>query len=59
VLYPSYARFGAPLDDQAAAGVLMWVPMSVAYLVPAAVLAARLLAPRALTPRSRTMVAAH
>jgi cytochrome c oxidase assembly factor CtaG len=47
VLYPSYARFDSPLEDQAAAGVLMWVPMSLAYLVPAAVLAARLLAPRA------------
>jgi cytochrome c oxidase assembly factor CtaG len=49
VLYPSYARFGNPLNDQAAAGVLMWVPMSLAYLVPAAVLAARLLAPRGVT----------
>ncbi len=38
---------GSPLDDQAAAGVLMWVPMSVVYLVPAAVLTVRFLAPRA------------
>jgi putative membrane protein len=49
VLYPSYARGGSPLDDQAAAGVLMWVPMSLAYLIPAGVLTLRLLAPRALT----------
>ena len=53
VLYPSYARGGSPLDDQAAAGVLMWVPMSLAYLIPAAVLTMRLLAPRvkATSPR--------
>jgi len=59
VLYPSYGRFGAPLEDQAAAGVLMWVPMSLAYLVPAVVLAARLLAPSPVTVRSRAMIAAH
>ncbi|MBX9626196.1 MAG: cytochrome c oxidase assembly protein [Gemmataceae bacterium] len=39
VLYPYYAGVprldgGSALDDQAAAGVLMWVPGSVAYLVP-------------------------
>ena len=52
VLYPSYATGGNPLDDQAAAGVLMWVPMSLAYLIPAAVLTARFLAPRTATARS-------
>jgi cytochrome c oxidase assembly factor CtaG len=52
VLYPSYAHGGNPLDDQAAAGVLMWVPMSLAYLIPPAVLTVRFLAPRPLTPRS-------
>jgi len=64
VLYPSYAGGGSPLDDQAAAGVLMWVPMSLAYLGPAAVLTARLLAPRGPTvraavgpPRSPAMIA--
>jgi cytochrome c oxidase assembly factor CtaG len=56
VLYPSYARFGSPLEDQATAGVLMWVPMSLAYLVPAALLAARLLAPRAVTAPSTATV---
>ncbi len=46
-LYPSYAALLGPraLDDQALAGVLMWVPMSLAYLVPAAVVTVRLLAP--------------
>ncbi|MBX9581154.1 MAG: cytochrome c oxidase assembly protein [Gemmataceae bacterium] len=38
VLYPYYADVprigGSALDDQAAAGVLMWVPGSVAYLLP-------------------------
>lgn len=39
VLYPYYAGVprldgGTALDDQAAAGVVMWVPGSVAYLVP-------------------------
>ncbi len=51
VLYPSYARVPrlgglSALDDQAAAGVLMWVPMSIAYLIPAAVITVRLLSPR-------------
>ena len=53
VLYPSYAvaprLFGlSALQDQALAGVLMWVPGSLAFLVPAVVIAARLLAPRRL-----------
>ena len=48
VLYPFYAELGGPsaLDDQTAAGVLMWVPMSVLYLVPAGVITLRLLSPR-------------
>jgi cytochrome c oxidase assembly factor CtaG/polyferredoxin len=33
----------SPLDDQAAAGVLMWVPGSVAFLVPLFVIVVRLL----------------
>jgi cytochrome c oxidase assembly factor CtaG/ferredoxin len=44
VLYPAYA--GAPrlfgmsaLSDQASAGVIMWVPGSLAFLIPATVLA--------------------
>lgn len=48
VLYPSYAAgpqfWGIPaLEDQAAAGAIMWVPGSVIFLVPAAVIAIRLL----------------
>jgi cytochrome c oxidase assembly factor CtaG len=59
VLYPSYAS--APrlwsisaLDDQAAAGAIMWVPGSVIFLIPVAVLAIRLLdAPRTLPAANR------
>jgi hypothetical protein len=48
VLYPHYAevpRLGglSALEDQSAAGLLMWVPGSVAFLLPLFVLAVRLL----------------
>lgn len=48
VLYPYYAampRLGglSALEDQSAAGLLMWVPGSVAFLLPLAVIAVRLL----------------
>ena len=48
VLYPYYeqvAGFGgaSALDDQAAAGVLMWVPGSVAFLLPLFAIGVRLL----------------
>jgi cytochrome c oxidase assembly factor CtaG len=53
VLYPTYA--GAPrlfglsaLADQSLAGVLMWVPGSLVFLAPAAVMTARWLAPERL-----------
>jgi cytochrome c oxidase assembly factor CtaG len=53
VLYPTYA--GAPrlfglsaLGDQSLAGVLMWVPGSLVFLAPAAVMTARWLAPERL-----------
>jgi putative membrane protein len=41
LIYPSYAAVSRPwgisaLDDQAAAGAIMWVPGSVAFLVPVA-----------------------
>jgi len=62
VLYPFYefhsrAMEAAALDDQVLAGVIMWVPMSLAYLVPAALLTIRLLSPadrrlRTVTQRS-------
>jgi len=50
VIYPFYEGVPriaglSPLDDQTAAGVLMWVPMSIAYLVPACAITFRLLSP--------------
>ena len=43
VAYPTYAnapRFGIePLSDQATAGAIMWVPGSIAFIVPAALIA--------------------
>ena len=57
VLYPFYAELpgvngASALDDQSAAGVLMWVPMSILYLVPAGVITLRLLSPRRPITRS-------
>jgi cytochrome c oxidase assembly factor CtaG len=56
VLYPTYAAVPrlwgiTALDDQAAAGAIMWVPGSVIFLVPVAVLAVRLLD----SPRTRSV----
>jgi len=55
VLYPFYQLDGRvvpadALDDQVLAGVIMWVPMSLAYLVPAALLTIRLMSPRTAVP---------
>lgn len=55
VLYPTYAAVPrlwgiTALDDQAAAGAIMWVPGSVIFLVPVGVLAIRLLD----SPRTRS-----
>ena len=49
LLYPSYGlvragNFGA-IDDQTVAGLIMWVPGSIIYLVPTFILAMRLLSP--------------
>jgi putative membrane protein len=57
VLYPYYEFHSriteaAALNDQVLAGVVMWVPMSLAYLVPAALLTIRLLSPAAPSPRT-------
>jgi putative membrane protein len=57
VLYPIYQtppRGSEPgaLGDQVLAGVAMWVPMSLAYLVPAALLTVRLLSPSRLEARA-------
>ncbi len=51
VLYPTYEhapRLGRlnPLDDQAGAGAIMWVPGSIAFLVPAAIIAIQFLSPK-------------
>src|SRR5262249_6821518 len=58
LLYPAYARVPrlgglSPIDDQTAAGVIMWVPASVVFLVPAAVITARVLSARAPLMRPR------
>jgi cytochrome c oxidase assembly factor CtaG len=47
VLYPAYESVPrvtglSPLDDQALAGALMWVPGSIAFLLPAVLLTIRL-----------------
>jgi len=39
----------SPLDDQALAGVIMWVPGSIAFLLPAVVLTVELFEPRSRT----------
>jgi cytochrome c oxidase assembly factor CtaG len=58
VLYPTYAAVPrlwgiSALDDQAAAGAIMWVPGSVIFLIPVGVLAVRLLdSPRARSERT-------
>jgi hypothetical protein len=51
VLYPSYAGNPGPwgmtgLDDQAAAGAIMWVPGSIAFLLPAAWIVGQMLSPQ-------------
>src|SRR5262249_19820530 len=48
VLYPYYGQIphiggGTALEDQAVAGVIMWVPGSLVFLVPVVIIGARLL----------------
>ena len=55
VVYPRYCAMGAhvcvlPLEDQARAGALMWLWVTIAYLVPAALVTIELLSP----PRERS-----
>jgi cytochrome c oxidase assembly factor CtaG len=50
VVYPTYTTapriFGmSALDDQAAAGAIMWLPGSVAFLIPLVVISIRLMSP--------------
>jgi cytochrome c oxidase assembly factor CtaG/ferredoxin len=51
VVYPTYnlvPQFPGmnPLSDQHAAGAIMWVPGSIVYLIPAAIIAMRFLSPK-------------
>jgi cytochrome c oxidase assembly factor CtaG len=51
VLYPTYEQaprlWGSnPLDDQVIAGAIMWVPGSIIFLVPAAIIAIQFLSPK-------------
>jgi cytochrome c oxidase assembly factor CtaG len=56
VIYPSYAAAPrllslSPMEDQAAAGAVMWIPGSVAYLIPVGLLTIQTLgARRAVSP---------
>ena len=57
VVYPTYATapriFGmSALEDQAAAGAIMWVPGSVAFLIPLAFISMRLMSPSRAPVRS-------
>jgi cytochrome c oxidase assembly factor CtaG len=57
VAYSSYAnapRFWmSPLADQASAGAIMWVPGSIAFIVPAALIAVQFLSPKNLVRPSQ------
>jgi cytochrome c oxidase assembly factor CtaG len=61
VVYPIYAAAPrlagiTPLDDQATAGALMWVPGSIAFLLPAVLIVHGLVSDRVVHPsRSRTI----
>ncbi|HXJ36385.1 MAG TPA: cytochrome c oxidase assembly protein [Candidatus Eisenbacteria bacterium] len=51
ILYSTYGTTPDALRDQVTAGLLMWVPMSIAYLVPAATITYRLLSPPTISSR--------
>ena len=60
VLYPYYAEVPrlaglSALDDQAAAGVVMWVPGSVAFLLPLFGIGVQLLSGRRASVRSQRL----
>lgn len=62
VLYQTYAMAPQlagiqPLEDQQLAGALMWVPGSIAFLVPAGVIAIQFLSPKRPTPAPTRPVA--
>jgi cytochrome c oxidase assembly factor CtaG len=63
VLYPFYETVPhvtglSPLDDQALAGVLMWVPGSIAFLLPAVLLTVRLFDARSISDRRSSSIPA-
>jgi cytochrome c oxidase assembly factor CtaG len=63
VLYPFYETVPrvtglSPLDDQALAGVLMWVPGSIAFLLPAVLLTVRLFDARSVSDRRSSSIPA-
>jgi putative membrane protein len=58
LIYPFYATVPrvagfTPLGDQIVAGAIMWVPGSLFYLIPGALIMFRMLAPRDLAPMQR------
>ena len=58
LIYPFYAMVPrvagfTPLGDQIVAGAIMWVPGSLFYLIPGALIMFRMLAPRELAPMQR------
>lgn len=61
VLYPTYASVPrllglSALDDQALAGVIMWVPGSIAFLLPAVLMTMQLFEPRVSRARRSPVV---
>ena len=60
VIYPYYAASPriagfTPLGDQIVAGAIMWVPGSIFYLVPAALIMFEMLSPQNLRPPSSAL----
>ncbi|HVQ20372.1 MAG TPA: cytochrome c oxidase assembly protein [Terrimicrobiaceae bacterium] len=57
VAYPTYANAPRlwlnPMTDQASAGAIMWVPGSIAFILPAALIAVQFLSPKNLVQPSR------
>jgi cytochrome c oxidase assembly factor CtaG len=58
LIYPFYATVPrvagfTPLGDQIVAGAIMWVPGSLFYLIPGALIMFRMLAPRDLAQMQR------
>jgi cytochrome c oxidase assembly factor CtaG/ferredoxin len=61
VLYPTYSLVPQlpgmnALSDQHAAGAIMWVPGSIVYLIPAAIISMRFLSPRRHTGRDELLL---